>query len=42
MPIPLAYPPPFIYSATLVALLVLYKHRSNIQRLREGTEAKLA
>ncbi len=38
----LAYPPPFIYSATLVALLVLYKHRSNIQRLREGTEAKLA
>ncbi|MCZ6873971.1 MAG: glycerol-3-phosphate 1-O-acyltransferase PlsY [bacterium] len=38
----LAYPPPFICSATLVALLVLYKHRSNIQRLREGTEAKLA
>lgn len=38
----LAYPPPFIYSATLVALLVLVKHRSNIQRLRAGVESKLA
>jgi glycerol-3-phosphate acyltransferase PlsY len=36
------YPPPFIYTAILIALLVLYKHRSNIQRLKAGTESKLA
>lgn len=36
------YPPPFIYSAILITLLVLYKHRSNIQRLKAGTEPKLA
>lgn len=35
-------PPPFIYSTMLTALLVLYKHRENIQRLRAGTESKLA
>lgn len=34
--------PPFIYTAILITLLVLYKHRSNIQRLRAGTESKLA
>ena len=36
------YPAPFIYAAALIALLVLYKHRSNLQRLREGTESKVA
>lgn len=36
------YPPPFIYAASLITLLVLYKHRSNIQRLKAGTESKLA
>lgn len=35
------YPSPFIYTAVLIALLVLYKHRSNIQRLRTGNESKL-
>jgi glycerol-3-phosphate acyltransferase PlsY len=35
------YPSPFIYSAILIALLVLYKHRGNIQRLKAGTESKL-
>jgi len=36
------YPPPFIYATILITLLVLYKHRSNIQRLMAGTESKLA
>lgn len=36
------YPPPFIYAATLIALLVMYKHRDNIRRLKEGTESKFA
>jgi glycerol-3-phosphate acyltransferase PlsY len=37
----LAYPPPLIGVALIIALLVIYKHRSNIQRLLEGTEPKL-
>jgi glycerol-3-phosphate acyltransferase PlsY len=32
----------FIYFCTLVALLVVYTHRSNIKRLREGTETKFS
>lgn len=32
----------FIYFCTLVALLVVYTHRSNIKRLREGTESKFS
>jgi glycerol-3-phosphate acyltransferase PlsY len=32
----------FIYFCTLVAFLVVYTHRSNIKRLREGTEAKFS
>ncbi|MEE8301212.1 MAG: glycerol-3-phosphate 1-O-acyltransferase PlsY [Candidatus Tectomicrobia bacterium] len=37
----LARPAPLIYAAVLIALLVLYKHRSNMQRLLQGTESKL-
>lgn len=37
----LAYPPPLVGVALLVALLVIYKHWSNIQRLLKGTEPKL-
>jgi glycerol-3-phosphate acyltransferase PlsY len=32
----------FIYFCSLVALLVIYTHRSNIKRLREGTESKFS
>ena len=32
----------FIYFCCLVALLVVYTHRSNIKRLREGTESKFS
>jgi len=32
----------FIYFCTLVAILVVYTHRSNIKRLREGTETKFS
>lgn len=32
----------FIYFCALVALLVVYTHRSNIKRLREGTESKFS
>jgi glycerol-3-phosphate acyltransferase PlsY len=37
----LAYPPPRVYVAGAVALLVLYKHRGNLQRLLQGSEPKL-
>jgi glycerol-3-phosphate acyltransferase PlsY len=30
----------FIFMSTLIAALVIYKHRSNIERLRAGTEIK--
>ena len=33
--------PSILYLAILVALIVIYKHRSNIRRLREGTERKI-
>lgn len=32
--------PPYIYSAVIVALLIVWKHRDNIQRLMDGTESK--
>ena len=37
----LAYPPPLIYVAGIIAVLVLYKHRSNMQRLLQGNESRL-
>jgi glycerol-3-phosphate acyltransferase PlsY len=30
-----------VYLAVIVAILVIYKHRTNIKRLREGTENKI-
>lgn len=36
----LKVPPEFIYLTIVVALLVLFTHRSNIQRLGRGTEGK--
>jgi glycerol-3-phosphate acyltransferase PlsY len=35
-----SYPFPLVLTAVLVALLVLYKHRENLHRLRQGREAK--
>ena len=32
--------PPIIAMTTLIALLVIWKHRENIRRLREGTESR--
>ena len=37
----LTYPPPLIYAAGVIGLLVLYKHRGNMQRLLQGSEPKL-
>jgi glycerol-3-phosphate acyltransferase PlsY len=37
----LSYPPPLVLTATVIALLVLYKHRDNMQRLLQGSESKL-
>jgi glycerol-3-phosphate acyltransferase PlsY len=37
----LAYPPPLVYIAGVIALLVLYKHRGNLQRLLQGSEPKV-
>ena len=37
----LTYPTPFIYAAAVIALLVLYKHRENMQRLLRGTEHRV-
>jgi glycerol-3-phosphate acyltransferase PlsY len=37
----LAYPPPSTYVAGLISVLILYKHRANIQRLFQGTEHRL-
>ena len=36
-----SYPPPLVLTATVIALLILYKHRENIQRLLRGNESKL-
>lgn len=33
--------PSILYLAVLVTVIVIYKHRSNIRRLREGTERKI-
>src|SRR5262245_24002181 len=35
-----SYPVPLILAAALIALLVLYKHRENLARLRQGSESK--
>ena len=35
-----SYPLPLVLAAVLIALLVLYKHRENLHRLRQGREAK--
>jgi glycerol-3-phosphate acyltransferase PlsY len=35
-----SYPWPLVLAAVLIALLVLYKHRDNVHRLRQGSEAK--
>ena len=35
-----SYPLPLVLTAMLIALLVLYKHRENLHRLRQGREAK--
>lgn len=35
-----SYPAPLVLAAGLIALLVLYKHRENLHRLRQGREAK--
>jgi len=37
----MAYPPPLVGVALVVALLIVYKHRSNIQRLWQKAEPKL-
>jgi glycerol-3-phosphate acyltransferase PlsY len=37
----LAYPLPLVVAASLIAFLVLYKHRSNLQRLLQGNEPKI-
>ncbi len=37
----LTYPLPLVLAAIIIAMLVLYKHRSNVQRLLQGSEAKL-
>jgi len=36
-----SYPPPLVLTATVIALLILYKHRENMQRLLQGSESKL-
>ena len=35
-----SYPWSLVLAAVLIALLVLYKHRDNLHRLRQGSEAK--
>jgi glycerol-3-phosphate acyltransferase PlsY len=35
-----AYPLPLVLTSVLIAFLVLYKHRENLHRLRQGREAK--
>ncbi|MGE3537042.1 MAG: glycerol-3-phosphate 1-O-acyltransferase PlsY [Candidatus Tectimicrobiota bacterium] len=35
-----AYPLPLVLAASSIALLVLYKHRDNLQRLLQGRESK--
>lgn len=36
-----AYPGPRVGVALVIALLIVYKHRENLQRLRQGREAKI-
>jgi glycerol-3-phosphate acyltransferase PlsY len=36
-----AYPPPIALAATVVATIIIVRHRANIQRLRAGTESRL-
>jgi acyl phosphate:glycerol-3-phosphate acyltransferase len=36
----LAYPPPMTGAAIGISLLVLYRHRGNMQRLLQGRELK--
>ncbi len=33
--------PPFIVFSLVVAVLLIYTHRKNIKRLKEGTESKI-
>ncbi len=35
-----SYPVPLVLAAAMIALLVLYKHRGNLSRLRQGSESK--
>ena len=35
-----SYPVPLVLAAAMIALLVLYKHRENLSRLRQGSESK--
>ncbi len=35
------YPPPIALAATVVAAIIIVRHRVNIQRLRAGTESRL-
>jgi len=35
-----SYPRPLVLTSVLIAFLVLYKHRENLHRLRQGREAK--
>lgn len=37
----LAYPLPLVLAAVAVAALVVYRHRDNLRRLRQGSEARL-
>jgi glycerol-3-phosphate acyltransferase PlsY len=36
-----AYPPPIALATTVVAAVIIVRHRANIQRLRAGTESRL-
>ncbi|MBM3222666.1 MAG: glycerol-3-phosphate 1-O-acyltransferase PlsY [Candidatus Tectomicrobia bacterium] len=37
-----AYPTPLLFTTSLIAILILYKHRENWQRLRQGCEGKFS
>jgi len=41
MAVVLHSPRPYVYMSGFLAVLVIYRHRENIRRLREGTESKL-
>jgi glycerol-3-phosphate acyltransferase PlsY len=36
-----AYPPSIALATTVVAAIIIVRHRANIQRLRAGTESRL-